>query len=231
MTHKSNHLKNHLRDSEADSLSAYLDKAEQEAISEQPPKRGGSRNLAAILIIVFLGFLLFKGTGNLSLNPFNLITQNVLVAQQPSEDLLNRMNARMIEMGYTDLNHEDLRSLRSDGVTATYISNVRALGYTDLTLENAVSLAKADASSAFIAMMVELGYTLDIEEIVRLRDAGVTAHYTSNIHDLGYRDVSVEQLIRMRRIGVTPDLIREIQSQRGENVPLEDIIRHRISNQ
>jgi hypothetical protein len=59
----------------------------------------------------------------------------------------------------------------------------------------------------------------------------MTAHYTRNIHDLGYRDVTVDQLIRMQRIGVTPALVRRLQQERGADVPMEDIIRYRISNQ
>lgn len=230
MTSKSDRLKNHLRDSEEDQLSAYLDKAEKEADLQEPPKRGFFKNLIIVSLIVIFGFLAFRGTSTDVLSPVAIFT-GMAGQSGPSEDLLNRMNARMTEMGYNGLDHDDLRALRNDGVTATYISNVRALGYTDLTLDNAVTLAKANASSAFIAMMIELGYELDVNEIANLRTAGVTAHYTSNIHDLGYKNVTTDQLIRMRRIGVTPDLIRELKSERGDDVTLEEIIRYRISNQ
>jgi hypothetical protein len=230
MTSKSNRLKNHLRESDDDPLSAYLDRAEKEADLQEPPKRGLLKNLIIVSLVVLFGFFAFRGTSTDSLSPVAIIT-SMAGQSGPSEDLLTRMNSRMVEMGYTGLDHDNLRALRSDGVTATYISNVRALGYTDLTLDEAVILAKANASSAFIAMMIELGYDLDVHEIANLRNAGVTAHYTSNIHDLGYRDITPEQLIRMRRIGVTPNLIRELQAEMGEDVPIEDIIRHRISNQ
>ncbi len=71
------------------------------------------------------------------------------------------MNARMVEMGYTEFTDDDLRDLRYEGGTATYISNVRSLGLTDLSLDDAVSLANANLSSAFMAMIIELGYNLD----------------------------------------------------------------------
>jgi hypothetical protein len=141
------------------------------------------------------------------------------------------MNARMIEMGYTDLTDDELRSLREKGVTATYISNIRSLGYENLTLEDASRLARADASSTFIAMMIELGYDLTVDDLVQLRDAGVTALFTSMVHDLGYQDVTQEQLIRMQRMVVDPRLIEELQAERGEDITLEEIIRYRISNQ
>ena len=221
--------------SEPDPLDEYLNRAESGDLEKkrpEPPDQGKKYVLIAILVIV--GFFYFKGEPGFNFtNPVNIFSSGISI-NQPSEDLLNRMNARMVEMGYTDLSHDDLRDLRRNGVTATYISNIRGLGFTDLTLDEAVRLAQADVSSTFMAMMLELGYDLDIEDFVTLRRAGVTAHYTSNIHDLGYRDVTVEQLIRMQRIGVDIPLIerfKRIESERGEDVSLEEIIRYRISNQ
>lgn len=232
MNYKNRPIKNNLRDNEDDLLEDYLSKYEnsdEETIVEPPKNR---RNILAIGILVIAALIFFSNNNNntVFINPVSALT-NVISTGQPSESLLNSMNDRMVEMGYTGLSHDDLRELRSKGVTATYISNVRAVGFTDLTLDQAVSLAQANASSTFMAMMIELGYDLDVEDFVTLRRAGVTAHYTSNVHDLGYDDVTPEQLIRMRRIGLTTGMIENMQSERGDEVPLEEIIRYRISNQ
>lgn len=185
--------------------------------------------------------LLFAIAATLSLYFFREISSNfntslpsianIIPFNQPGEDLLNEMNELMTEMGYLGLTHDELRELRSEGVTATYISNIRSLGYTDLTLDDAIRLAQADVSSAFAAMMIELGYNPGIEELIDLRRAGVTAYYTSNLHDLGYRDVTPEQLIRLQRIGVSIGLVERLQEERGEDIPLDEIIRFQISNQ
>jgi hypothetical protein len=221
-------LKNNLRSTEKDSLEEYLAKSERNRRAPDHDKTTSKFLLAAIIIL--LGIYFVKDISSTSINVFPAAVSSVF-SNEPSEDLLNRMNAVMVEMGYTGLSHDDLRELRSEGVTATYISNVRALGFSDLTLEEAVRLANARVTSAFMAMMLELGYDLDIDDFIQLRRANVTAHYTSNIHDLGYTDVTTEQLIRMRRIGVTPSLIERLQRERGDDVPLEEIIRYRISNQ
>lgn len=231
MNDPTRHLKNHLREEDADPLDRYLDKAEKGDFSEPPKKNGRFRSLLVLVLVLVMGFFVMRNFSSGSFSPVTMFTGVTSTAAAPSESLLNRMGDRMEEMGYTGLSHDDLRELRRDGVTATYISNVRALGYSDLTLEQSVRLAKANASSAFIAMMIELGYSMSVDEIITLKNAGLTAHYTSNIHDLGYRDVTQEQLIRMKRIGVTPELIRKLQSERGDDLPLEEIIRHRISNQ
>lgn len=229
-------FKNNLRGGSGDKLDDYLSKSLNKKVEKtsQPSQHGDKtlRRFIFVASIVLLAFFLPRVMSNFSINlpPVTNVFRNV-VNVGPSEDLLNRMNTVMIEMGYTDLSHDDLRELRSEGVTATYISNIRSLGFTDLTLDQAVRLANANTSSAFIAMMIELGYELTIDEYIELRRAGITAHFTSNIHDLGYTDVTVDQLIRMRRIGVTPSLIERLQRERGAELSMEEIIRYRISNQ
>jgi hypothetical protein len=229
-------FKNHLRQDSGDKLDDYLSKSLNKKVAERArPSQGKTstgRKVILVAAIVFAALFLQRFMGNFSFNPAPITTvfSNV-INTGPSEDLLNRMNAAMTDMGYAGLTHDDLRELRSEGVTATYISNIRSLGFTDLTLEQAVRLANANVSSAFIAMMIELGYELTIDEYIELRRAEITAHFTSNIHDLGYTDVTTEQLVRMRRIGVTPALIERLQEERGSDIDLEEIIRYRISNQ
>lgn len=218
-----------------DSLDEFLNRVEKRKHTARqreprPEENNPLKKFLKVAVIVLFGFFLIRAASNFSIAPVTNLFSTV-VNTGPSENLLNRMNAVMVEMGYTDLTQDDLRELRSEGVTATYISNVRSLGFTDLTLEQAVRLANADVSSAFMAMMLELGYDLGIDDFIELRRAGVTAHFTSNVHDLGYTDVTTEQLIRMRRIGVTPSLIERLQEERGQDVTLEEIIRYRISNQ
>ena len=231
MKNRLNPFQNQLSYSKGDRLDNYIANAEKEAeYTAEPKGRGPLKKIVLLVLIVVFGIFLMRGLNNSFLSPVNFISE-ITNTNEPSADLLTRMGNFMEEMGYTDLSEDDLRELRSEGVTATYISNVRTLGYEDLTLEDAVRMANADASSTFIAMMIELGYSLDVDEIVRLRNAGVTANYTSKIHDLGYRDVTVDQLIRMERIGVTPELVTRLQEEQGEDIPLEDVIRYRISNQ
>lgn len=231
MSSRDQRLKNNLRNSERDGLDNFLKESSYDTGQQPPGNDNFVSRVLLIAVIVVLGLYFVKDVSNTSFNPISAVVSTFQSVGGPSEDLLNSMNSLMIEMGYTDLTHDDLRELRIEGVTATYISNIRALGFTDLTLDEAVSLANADASSTFMAMMMELGYELTIDEFVQLRRANVTAHYTSNVHDLGYRDVSKEQLIRMRTIGVTTSLIEDLQQEHGEDITMEEIIRHRISNQ
>lgn len=230
MSQKSKNRKTNYRDSASDSLSDFLAKYERDTPQADASSNNFTRNFLLISIFVVLGLYFVQDLSRISLNPINSIV-NTINFDGYSEDLLNSMNELMVEMGYTGLTHEDLTELRDEGVTATYISNIRSLGFTELTLDEAVRLANSGVSSTFMAMMIELGYDLTIDQFMELERAGVTAYFASNVHDLGYTDVTIDQLIRMERIGVTPGLIQSLQEERGEDIPLEDIIRYRISNQ
>ena len=230
MSPSDQHLKNSLRNSDRDGLDHYLKENSSTADHRPPENNNFVSKVLLIAVIVVLGLYVVKDISSSSFNPLSAVVGTFQSVGGPSESLLNSMNALMIEMGYTDLTHDDLRELRAEGVTATYISNIRALGFTELTLDEAVSLANSNVTTTFMAMMMELGYDLTIDEFAQLRRANVTAHYTSNVHDLGFRDVTKEQLIRMRSIGVTTNLIERLQQENVE-ITLEEIIRYRISNQ
>lgn len=230
MSSSDQHLKNNLRSSDRDGLDHYL-KENSSVTAHRPPENNNFvSKVLLIAVIVVLGLYVVKDISSSAFNPLSAVVDTFQSVGGPSESLLNSMNALMIEMGYTDLSHDDLRELRAEGVTATYISNIRALGFTELTLDEAVSLANSNVTTTFMAMMMELGYDLTIDEFAQLRRANVTAHYTSNVHDLGFRDVTKDQLIRMRSIGVTTNLIERLQ-QGNADITLEEIIRYRISNQ
>jgi len=239
MNRKTQHRKHRHDNSGQDLLDSYIDKRVNKQYHERKGNNntsGNGKRLIIAAIIFVAGFFILRelpvnNSFFLGSNPVEFVESVIGSTSEPSQDLLNRMNALMIEMGYTGLTDDDLRSLREDGVTATYISNMRSLGYEDLSLDDSRRLARADVSSAFTAMMIELGYELSIDDLVELRNAGVTAFFTSNVHDLGYRDVTKEQLIRMQTIGLTTSLIEQLQAERGEDIPLEEVIRYRISNQ
>lgn len=234
MTNRNKNLENNLRDEKNDLLEDYISNSEKiynEKEEEYTRREGGRfKRFLVVFLIVFGGFFIAKNITNFTFNPITMIT-NTVGSSGPSTDLLDRMNNRLVDMGYVGLNHDDLRELRRMGVTASYVTNIRALGYPDLTLEQAVLLAQSNASTSFMAMMIELGYTPTIEDFIQLRTAGVTAHYASNVHDLGYRDVPLEQLIRMQRIGVSISLIERLQAEQGSDISMDEIIRYRISNQ
>jgi len=179
------------------------------------------------MFLLYAG-ITYIGTPSSISNPFTTVEN---WANQPDEELLTGMGNWMEEMGYTGLSREDLIDLRQEGVTATYTSRIRDLGYTDVTLDEIVRMRQNDVSATFAAMMKELGYELTTADLVELRQHDVTAYFTSNMHDLGYSDITTEELIRLKDTGVTADEARQLIEERGEAPSIEELIRYHISNQ
>ena len=108
---------------------------------------------------------------------------------------------------------------------------MRDLGYRDLTLDQLVKLRQNDVSATFATMMKELGYELSAEDLIELRQHDVTAYYTSNMHDLGYNTITKEELIRLKDVGVSAGDVEELKKERDQLPDINELIRYRISNQ
>jgi|AntRauTorckE6833_2_1112554.scaffolds.fasta_scaffold02965_3 hypothetical protein len=230
MNTKFKNLRNDLEDLEAQGQFNLEDRATPGA------QRSSSSKLANyILLFAFLASLVFYAGSKISFPTFdvNPIENFVQELNQPDEDLLNRMGAWMTEMGYGELSQEELIELRSEGVTATYTSQIRDAGYTEVTLGELVALQNAGVSGTFAGMMRELGYEFSVQDLLDLEGAGVTAFFTSNMLDLGYtmEELTKENLIRLANFGVSHQLAERLMDERGQRLTVDELIRNRISNQ
>lgn len=230
MNTKFKNLRNDLEDLEAQGQFNMEDR-----VSSGTPKSSNSKLANYILLFAFLTSLVFYAGSKLNMpaidvNPIENFVQEL---NQPNEDLLNRMGAWMTEMGYGELTHEELIELRSQGVTATYTSQIRDAGYTEVTLDELVALQNAGVSGTFAGMMRELGYDHSVQDLLDLEDAGVTAFFTSNMMDLGYtlEELTKENLIRLANFGVTHQLAEQLMNEAGQRLTVDELIRNRISNQ
>ncbi len=72
--------------------------------------------------------------------------------------------------------------------------------------------------------MEEMGYTnLSREELIELREQGVTATFTSRMRDLGYSDLTLDQLVRLRQNDVS-STFAAMMSELGYELSVEDLI-------
>lgn len=80
------------------------------------------------------------------------------------------------------------------------------------------------------AWMTEMGYgELTQEELIGLRNEGVTATYTSQIRDVGYTDVSLEQLIALQNADVSATFAR-MMKELGYDLSVQDLVELRNNN-
>ncbi len=77
--------------------------------------------------------------------------------------------------------------------------------------------------------MEEMGYgSLSNEELIELREAGVTATYTSQIQDAGYTDVTLEELVELQSADVSATFVRMMR-ELGYDLSVQDLAELRRS--
>lgn len=79
-------------------------------------------------------------------------------------------------------------------------------------IEQAINEPNQELLSGMGTWMTEMGYgELSDEELIALREEGVTATYTSSIRDLGYTTVTLDQLVELQRADVSSTYARMMQ--------------------
>lgn len=75
--------------------------------------------------------------------------------------------------------------------------------------------------------MEEMGYTgLTRQDLIQLRDKGVTATYTNGIRELGYTDISLEDIVRLQDADVSVRFAAMMQSL-NYTLTVDDMVRLR----
>ncbi len=75
------------------------------------------------------------------------------------------------------------------------------------------------------AWMEEMGYgTLTHEELIDLRNEGVTATFTSQVREAGFTDVTLEQMVELGNAGVSASYINGIQDAGYPDITLDEVI-------
>ncbi len=105
------------------------------------------------------------------------------------------------------------------------------MGYTDLTREQLIELRNAGVTATFTSRMRELGYSdLSVEDLKRLRQAGVTETFAGMMQELGYKNLTKDDLILLKQRGLTADFTAKVQNKGYPDITIEDLIRLRNYN-
>ncbi|MDZ7690965.1 MAG: hypothetical protein U5K69_07470 [Balneolaceae bacterium] len=99
------------------------------------------------------------------------------------------------------------------------------MGYTDLTREDLIELRQDGVTATFTSHMRDLGYTdLTLEQLVRLRQNDVSSTFTAMMKELGYQ-LSVEDLIQLRQHDVTAYFTSNMHDFGYTDITMEELIR------
>ncbi|NGP87840.1 DUF885 domain-containing protein [Fodinibius halophilus] len=103
-------------------------------------------------------------------------------------------------------------------------TNSPSVGDSVTTFQNWVNQPDEELLQGMGAWMEEMGYTdLSKEDLIELREQGVTATYTLRIRDLGYTDLTLDEVVRLQQNDVS-STFAAMMKELGYNLTIEDLI-------
>jgi hypothetical protein len=85
--------------------------------------------------------------------------------------------------------------------------------------------AAAASKGSFLAALVAAGYgNLSVDEIIALKNSGVSAQFLTGINQAGWGRLSAQELIDLSNRGVNPEYIRKIKEAGIRDLTLKDVI-------
>lgn len=99
------------------------------------------------------------------------------------------------------------------------------MGYTGLTREDLIDLREQGVTATFTSRMRDLGYTdLPLDQVVRLRQNDVSSTFAAMMKELGY-DLSVDDLVELRQHDVTAYYTSNMHDLGYADLTKEELIR------
>ncbi len=96
---------------------------------------------------------------------------------------------------------------------ASLLAALVAAGYGDLPVDEIIDLKNQGVSADYILGISRTGWgKLSTRQIIELRTQGITPEFLARCKDIGIRDITIREVIELRQQGVKPDEVREIHA-------------------
>jgi hypothetical protein len=99
------------------------------------------------------------------------------------------------------------------------------MGYTDLTREDLIELREQGVTATYTSRMRDLGYTdLSLDQIIRLRQNDVSSTFAAMMKELGY-ELSIDELVNLRQHDVTAYFTSNMHDLGYTDITTEELVR------
>ena len=107
----------------------------------------------------------------------------------------------------------------------SFLKSLVDAGYSDLSVEDVIELKQHGVTASYLSEMNSAGWgRLPTRQIIELRNHGITPAYVRALKEAGYGSASLREVIEARNHGVRPEHLREAKKL-GSPLSLRQIIR------
>jgi bla regulator protein blaR1 len=130
------------------------------------------------------------------------------------ETVLSKLRRQIVELRSTYTpNHPRMRALQEQ---------IAAL---EMRVQQAAPQASVPERGSFLAALRAAGYgDLSVDQIIELKNAGVSAEFLNGISEAGWGKLSPGELIGLTQRGVSPDYVRKMKTAGLKNLTLQDVM-------
>ncbi|MDR9418171.1 hypothetical protein [Gracilimonas sp.] len=98
------------------------------------------------------------------------------------------------------------------------------MGYGTLTREELIDLRNEGVTATFTSNVREAGFPdVTLDQMVELGNAGVSSSYIAGIKEVGYPDITIDQLIELENAGVSVTFTR-MMKELGYELSVQDLL-------
>lgn len=123
--------------------------------------------------------------------------------------------------------HESIASVETEQPqSGGYIEELNALGYKGLTVDQLIELRNQGITPAYIRELKDAGYdNLKIEELIRLARHAVSAKYLTAMKSAGFEKLTVQEIVRMRSQAVSPEYVKGLREAGFKDITIDQVIK------
>jgi beta-lactamase regulating signal transducer with metallopeptidase domain len=117
------------------------------------------------------------------------------------------------------------RNTQTQGRSGDFIDEMASAGYTNLSVDELIRLKMAGVNADYVRSLRALGFAnLTSKELATMSLHGVTAAYIQSIRTAGYSNLSAKELTTFRIHSITPEYINTLRDAGYGNLPAKQLM-------
>ncbi len=147
-------------------------------------------------------------------------------AEQPAQvPATQEADARKDSDGGGDYSDEERQVLYLNGVSPSYLRELREVGYADLTVEQLVAMRTNAVSADYIRGLKSVGYNnLLTKDLIALRTNGINAEVIKSYQAVKYADFKARTFISFKTNGVSPSFLASMRAAGYDRLTPKQIV-------
>ncbi|HEY0101647.1 MAG TPA: M56 family metallopeptidase [Pyrinomonadaceae bacterium] len=130
---------------------------------------------------------------------------------------------------FINAGHRPEPTPRTQDKRGDFIDEMASAGYTNLSIDELIRLKTAGVTADYVRSLRALGLAnLASKELASLAIHGVTAAYIQSIRAAGYNDLSAKELTTFRIHGITPEYIKTLRDAGYGNLTAKQLVEFAI---